>query len=280
MTKSIYYDVNKKSCTTTFYDEVGNPLGSARSKLPNNDKAISKKVNWGFKTSVYTKSSQELYDGLTTKYDDRSFFKAAAGLVKMSARECVEVGWGQHTADFLGYAQVGYNKTPSGATKLSSYEQSAYSDFVEDKLEKTLKNSYGYYPEDIKGYNFSSNSSISSSISKDADMKKYVKNNIQSLLKGEVNPENTDGIAFKSDKDLYNSIHNAYVIDSQISGTTLTLNLFDIYDFDVNSTDTLNKTASAAMLDGKLIPYFATFEVKINLKDIFTDAELKELGLI
>ena len=230
--------------------------------------------------SVYTKSSKQLYEGLTTKYDDKSFFVAADGAVKMSARECVNFGWGQHTADFLGFAQVGYNGTPSGASKLSSYSSAKYSDFIKDKISSTISVDYGYYPEDVKGYNFNSSSSISKDIAADSDMKAFIKNNISLIVAGNIKPESPSSIAFNANKDLKNSIHNAYVCDSSISGTTLTLNLFDIYDFNVNASDPLNKTAAAAMLDGKLIPYYALVDVKVDLKTIFTDTELKELGLI
>ena len=80
-------------------------------------------------------------------------------------------------------------------------------------------------------------------------------------------------------EDLYLSIASATVIDSNITGRTLTLTMFDIYDFDVNAKDGLNGTAAAAMLDGEIVPYYFTSDVKIDLTTLFTEQELKELGL-
>ena len=89
--------------------------------------------------------------------------------------------------------------------------------------------------------------------------------------------------------DLYYAVSNARVLSSKLSGKTLTLKVFDIYDFDLKYIDKLNDKSSggivlnaagaAAMKDGKFVPYYHITEVKIDLSKIFTASQLKKLGI-
>ena len=90
------------------------------------------------------------------------------------------------------------------------------------------------------------------------------------------------GLKF-STTDLANSISGCSIIDSSLSGSTLTLKVYDIYDFDPSYMNNLSNNSSfgqvinaagaAAMRDGELVPYYHITEVKVTL----TQAQLNSI---
>ena len=90
-------------------------------------------------------------------------------------------------------------------------------------------------------------------------------------------------LKLSSTTDLANSISGCYIIDSDLSGSTLTLKIYDIYDFDPsymkNLSDSssfsnvVNAAGAAAMMDGNSKPYYHITEVKITL----TPAQLNSI---
>ena len=186
---------------------------------------------------------------------------------------------------FLEAAQADKSGNNLGASKkYGSYKDTKYTDTIKKILGNALTDSYGYEPEEIQGFHFNSNSALSKQMSGDSDLKNYVKNNIKNILNG-----NFGSFGFKTNNDLYYAIASVNVLDAKISGTKLTLTLFDLYDFNVNNITSLKDSDSngkkfdavgaALMLDGRLVPYFFTAEVTIDLATLFTADQLKELGI-
>ena len=198
-----------------------------------------------------------------------------------TARQAIKLVYGQHTADFLGYCQKDYNGTPANAKKYSSYLDAPYADYIKNRIESALFEDYGYKAEDLKGYHFDSSAQVSKDMATNSDLTNWVKKNIKTIISPGIDVNNPGAMTFTSavNEDLYLSIASATIIESKINGRNLVLTMFDIYDFDVNAKDGLNGTAAAAMLDGEIVPYYFTSEVKIDLTNLFTEQELKNLGL-
>ena len=193
------------------------------------------------------------------------------------------------TCALLEAAQIGKGAPTSiGCTKTyETYMDTDYADFIRQELYDALYEAYGYEPEDVVGYFFPSDSQISKAMAAAPEMTSFVKNNIQKLLNGEL----PLSMGFSQSKDLYYSIASCKIMDSKLSGTTLTLTVFDIYDFDLSfidkintsnysTGDVLNAAGAMAMKNGDLKPYYEVWEVKIDLTTIFSTDELKALGVL
>ena len=209
----------------------------------------------------------------------------------VTTKEAIEMAVGgdaTFTIALLEAAQIGKGAPTSiGCTKTyETYMDTEYADFIRQELYDALYEAYGYEPEDVRGYFFPSDSRISKAMAAAPETTNFVKNNIQKLLNGEL----PLSMGFNQSKDLYYSIASCKVIDSKLSGTTLTLTMFDIYDFDLNfleninenssRNDVLNAAGAADMKRGTLKPYYEVWEVKIDLTTIFSTDELKALGVL
>ena len=91
-----------------------------------------------------------------------------------------------------------------------------------------------------------------------------------------------------NNSDLFSMRQIRFIIERKEDNTNI--GCIDLYDFDPNYVSSLNDNSgmgtvvnaagAAAMKDGKLKPYYHITEVKINLTTIFTNDELKNLGII
>ena len=235
--------------------------------------------------SGFRLKATDIYEGLTNIYGSSALLAASWQTIMRAA------GCGDNAIAFLKAAQADFSGRLSGAsTTYTNYNSTKYAEFLKNAIEASdASQDYGYKAEDIKGYQFNSNSALSKTISTNQNMTSYIKNNINTLLQG---GNNFPSLGFYNcgNSDLTYSLGSTSVIDSKLSGTSLTLTIADIYDFDakylnnLNSasgkSDCLNAAGAAAMMDGELKPFFTLIDVTIDLKTIFSNDELKNLGII
>ena len=263
------------------YDKNGKALPSGYNQVDKGKITKSKSV-FGI-TVTRTLTTQQLYNAITQNLDKTLIsFK---GIITYSTREVIAmaVSPATWTTALLEASQVGKG-APTGATKINSLKASGYEETLRRKLESVREN-YGYEPEDIQGYKFGADSAFSKAIATNDETKTFVKNNIKDLVNGTNLPK-----ALKFTKgDLYYAISQSEVIDSKLNGMTLTLTVCDVYDFDpkyidkltdkTSSTGTiLNAAGAAAMKDGKLKPYYWISTVSINLASLgYTQAQINKM---
>ena len=283
--KSHYYDVNTGAVKTTYYDKDGKAKPDARE---------------GLKGSIGTAmgdsaSYKEIYDAI---YTDESIDVCGMGISLSTAINAAVGGDAPITNALLGYARVGYSGTPSGCDEIyTNYLDTDYADFIKKDIEgndekgSTGLADDGFDPAWVKGYHFKDTSSISKAIANSSYFQDYV----EKLIRGEVDIT-TDRLDFNYEKatpgvvngeaaaakanDLYYSLHGTDVVDMKLEGTKLTLTIYDLYDFSENEGGMLAATGAALQKDGKLVPYFMLIEVTIDLRDLFSDEELKNLGIL
>ena len=234
------------------------------------------------------KTTQQLYNHITSNLDQKF---CHAYWSDWSTREILRLYVGKTRREetlsitLMEASQVGKGKPSSSSKTYNSTSETGFETSINQWLKSALKNAYGYDPEDVKGYFFSSSSNMSKEMATHNDMKTFVRKNIEDLILGKNLPKS---LQFASG-DLYYAVSNARVLSSKLSGKTLTLKVFDIYDFDLKYIDKLNDKSSggivlnaagaAAMKDGKFVPYYHITEVKIDLSKIFTASQLKKLGI-
>ena len=234
------------------------------------------------------KTTQQLYNHITSNLDKKF---CHAYWFDWSTREILRLyvgkSWREETLSItlMEASQVGKGKPSSSSKTYNSTSETGFETSINQWLKSALKNAYGYDPEDVKGYFFSSSSNMSKEMATHKDMKTFVRKNIEDLILGKNLPKS---LQFASG-DLHYAVSNARVLSSKLSGKTLTLKVFDIYDFDLKYIDKLNDKSSggivlnaagaAAMKDGKFVPYYHITEVKIDLSKIFTASQLKKLGI-
>ena len=304
--KEIFNYANSELITKKEYS-YNSQTGSAQTITYNADGELVTgydRINKGYiGQSFFKLSTQSVYNVISEPDNPVVFGLTGINIMKMKN------GFGDFSEMFLRMAGNSYNASSmsdiyqyrmhyaeeiGGCNKIyDTYNDTEYGEFIEQSLTNALS-IYGYEPEMVKGYNFDANSKLSKAISDgsniDSDMKNFVKNNIEKIKNGKF-PING---GFNENKDLYYSIDHFSVIDGNISGTTLTLTMYDIYDFDQsyidklentpeNQLDTntvLNAAGAAAMMDGRLTPYYALIEVKIDLTQIFSAEELQAYGIV
>ena len=261
------YNTSTKASVTTYYDTQGNQLPSGEERVKGKGK-ISK-TQYGF---TVTLSTWQVYYAISRDLDRT--LTQVGGFYSISTRDAVEmITGGSLTNTFLEAAQP--NNTLKGATrKYNHISQCGYEGIVRQMLLDSVGKNYGYEPDDVTGYLFDSNSDLAKMMASDKDTIAFVKKHLNDLISGNFRKS----YAFESNKDLYYSIHGIDVIDAQLDGTVLTLKLFDIYDFEPSyidklsnssgGSDLLNAAGAAAMLDGKLVPYYFITEVKIDLRSL------------
>jgi len=269
-----YYDCSKGNIKVTDYDEKGNDIGPSWKNVTAKPISKSRYVSYVGNVTV-TMGAYDIYKAITNL--DNVAVKAA-GVVSYTGSSIVKTVAGNFSEQFLRYAQADYNGTPSGCSvKYNNFEavSNEYQEFIKNDILKNITEEYGYTPEQVKGYKFSSSSAISKKMAGDSNLKTYVKNNIKALING--NPP-SNGIVFNSDADLKGSFHGTSVLSSKLNGTKLTLTIYDMYDFNSKASDILNQCGAAAMKDGLLKPYFSIVEVTIDLKTLgFTQAQINAM---
>ena len=222
-------------------------------------------------------TAQEVYDAITN-LDKTAFW---VFFVPFSGADCVKQMAGDISLSFLRAAQAGATSSPYYATnKYTTYEDAPaeYQDFIYNDIYKSIHDEYGYEPSQVNGYNYATNSKLSTTIAADSDFKAFVKKYIKELVNGKVSPENSKRLVISKNKDLWGSIHGADVIGAKLNGTKLTLTIYDLYDFDKNAGDVLNGAGAAAMKDGKLKPFFMLINVTIDLTTLgFTAKEIEQM---
>ena len=143
---------------------------------------------------------------------------------------------------------------------------------------------YGYTPEEVKGYHYSTTSAMSKKISTNKNFTNYVKNNIKNLVNGTNLSSTRLDFEQNVDKDLWGSLHGTDVVATKLEGTKLTITIYDLYDFENlqgnSNNDVLNRAGYAAMKDGKLKPYYVLIDVVIDLSKSpynYTAAQLQAM---
>lgn len=227
-----------------------------------------------------TKTTEQVYNAIIGNLN-KSFI-SVLGITVYTTREAIKEITGPLTVALLEAAQIGKGR-PAGATKTYNTIPSEYKDFITNNIKNTVGKNYGYDPEDVKGYFFPSTSSQAKAIAGSSEIKNLV--NDPKKLKSIVDKSGLPmGLKLSSTTDLANSISGCYIIDSDLSGNTLTLKIYDMYDFDpkyvsnlkTNTTSgsaVVNAAGAAAMMDGNLKPYYHITEVKITL----TPAQLNSI---
>ena len=273
-TKSFFYDKSKGSVKTTNYDKNGKGY-TAKSKL-------SGSVSYG----GVTLTKQQLYNGLVNPDSSVKYWTSVREIMTYMITGEFSTDDYLLTTSFLDYAQDGYNGTPKGCDKkYTNYLDTDYADFIKEDIINGLTDD-GYDPEWVKGYHFPEGSDVSDKIKSSSYLKDYIKKNIKALISGDVS--SLGRLDFNSgssstEKDLYYSLHGTDVVDSKLNGTMLTITIYDLYDYAIEGTGLsgkLNEIATAAQKDGQLVPYFMLIDVTIDLRDLFSDEELKNLGII
>ena len=249
------YENGKKTKTLHWYKATSSAIvqeegkGSAYSRLTGSTRLGGQNVE-----------AKTLYTAITD-LNARTFIYRNSTLIKNEI--------GDLTLEYLQMAQPRYNGKPSGSDKTYVGYKNAPSNaqaHIKEDLEATVPE-YGYNPEDVKGYHYSTTSALSKKISTDQDFTKYVKNNIKNLING-TNLLSTR-LDFNNDQDLSNSLHGTDVVATKLEGTKLTITIYDLYDFENlqgnTKTDILNRAGYSAMKDGKLKPYYVLIDVVIDL---------------
>ena len=198
------------------------------------------------------------------------------------------VSGGNHYAtQFLKAAQVSHETPELCGAKMTdiSKETGVVKDKMTTKIQNSIQKEYGYTPEDINGYHWTTDKQICKDMAASSDLINYLKDNKNNIKSGNMK----ESFQFKSG-DLYYAISSVSVMDTKLSGKYLTLTLGDIYDYNTQNIANVNNTnnagtildgvGAAAMRDGLLKPFYEVFEVKVDLTTIFSQAELKQMGLI
>ena len=285
ITKKVTKNYNSDGSYTTYtYNGSTGAVTRKDYDASGNDKTVKARtqINTGkISKSGVTKTTQQMYDAITSDLDKK--FCTYWGFTVTTEEAMREIG-GDLSVKLIKAAQAGAGK-PRGSQEYGSIKQTGFEDYITKRLEKALKSTYGYDPEDVKGYRFSKYSNMADSMAGSSEMKTFVKNNIKDLIAGKGLPK---GMQFTKG-DLYYAVSKATVLSAELSGKKLTLKVFDIYDFDqsyitkLNSSSgggtVLNAAGAAAMKDGKLKPYYHITNVEIDLTKIFSSSELKSLGI-
>ena len=271
---SYYKTKSTGAIKTTEYNANGKALSSFKSRMKDGNVVyyLDPETKTGLSASMDIKG---LYDRITDSINTKD---AIAALKKMG---------GDITYEYLKMAQPGYNGKPSGSDKTYVGYKNAPSN-AQAHIKKDLAGTvpeYGYTPEEVKGYHYSTTSAMSKKISTNQDFTDYVKNNIKNLING-TNLSSTR-LDFEQDvvQDLWGSLHGTDVVATKLEGTKLTITIYDLYDFENlqgdSNTDVLNRAGYAAMKDGKLKPYYVLIDVVIDLSKSpynMTQAQINQIA--
>ena len=180
--------------------------------------------------------------------------------------------YGVNTASMLDLAYAKNSNSSAYLKNVQSFENFSalkstgkLSDSAAAKLENIINTSDATTAEaynerftidNMKGYYFEADSTLSQTLAQDDKTIEFAK----AVKEG----NKTTGTISYNSGDLSTSIHGCSVIESKVnSDGSVTMLIADVYDFDPESTGTLNSAGAARMQDGTLSPYYIVSEVTI-----------------
>ncbi len=266
-------DEEQKDCPELNNSEEVNTLVSNLENTQTATNQTSKEE--GFFSKCFSKAKSFFKDVLKVDQIAQKAVEFAIGKNFPVFHKVAEFMVGKNAAGMLDLAHenVSNKSFLDNAVELKNYDDSnveEMKDYLKNKIDGQLSD-YNLDSSKIKGYRFNKNSTLSKDIAKDESLYNAIKKNISAIDSNQnfCMEFSKDDSSSSTNSNLHDALGKVDVINPKFSENgNLTMQVCDVYDFNKNSTDILNKAGASQMEKGNLIPYFSVVDVEVPKETI------------